>query len=77
MTLKIDTKPLMAALEAIQDLPDLESQLAALERFIVSTELNPHPAPFHHLRRSLEVLGELSFEGKDWQIVSHDLEHFF
>lgn len=60
-----DFRPLIEALEAASSDPyaTLSEQLATLELFLVSAQLNPNPIPAVELAYSLRVLAEIDTQG--------------
>lgn len=60
-----DFRPLIEALQAASADPQatLREQLATLELFLVSAQLNPNPIPAVELAYSLRVLAEIDTQG--------------
>jgi hypothetical protein len=52
-------------------------QLAAIERRLVETELDPSCFDFYTLQHSLGVLAKLKLEGRDWIETPGELRVFF
>lgn len=52
-------------------------QLAAIERRLVETELDPSCFDFYTLKHSLEVLAKLNLEGREWTEKPKELKEFF
>jgi hypothetical protein len=53
------------------------AQLAAIERRLVETELDPSCFDFYTLQHSLKVLGKLNPTGRDWIETPEELKVFF
>jgi hypothetical protein len=52
-------------------------QLAAIERRLVETELDPSCFDFYTLQHSLGVLAKIKLEGRDWIETPQELRVFF
>lgn len=74
-----DFRPLITALQAASADPyaTLEEQLAALELYLVSAQLNPDPYQAIELRYSLKALREISPQGINSARGTADLAPFF
>jgi hypothetical protein len=72
-----DFQLLIKLLLEINDYETEEDQLAAIERRLVETELDPSCYDFYTLKHSLGVLAKLNLDGREWTEKPKELEEFF
>jgi hypothetical protein len=77
MSVPADFTHLVKLLNEMNLYKTLEEQLQAVERALVSYELNPDPVPFYDARHALAVLKTISFADRDWQETDEALAGFF
>jgi len=54
-----------------------QEQLAAIERRLVETELDPSCYDFYTLKHSLSVLAKLKLDDREWTEKPKELKEFF
>lgn len=72
-----DFQLLIELLIKISDYETEAEQLAAVERRLVETELDPSCYDFYTLKHSLGVLAKLDLKDREWLEKDKELEQFF